>query len=137
MSYIENSIINNEHVVKIFKFHWVINLIITIHFIISILTLGAWLIVAILVWLHYKFIEQGVTTNRVIHKRGIIARNTQEIKLTAVESVYINQGILGRILGFGTVTITGRGISDIKMSWLHNPMSVKRSIENSIEAASN
>ena len=137
MSYIENSIINNEHVVKIFKFHWVINLIITIHFIISILTLGAWLIVAILVWLHYKFIEQGVTTNRVIHKRGIIARNTQEIKLTAVESVYINQSILGRILGFGTVTITGRGISDIKMSWLHNPMSVKRSIENSIEAASN
>lgn len=137
MSYIEESIINNERVVEIFKFHWMINLIITIHFIISILTIGVWLIVAIPVWLYYKYIEQGVTTNRVIHKSGIISRNTKEMKLTAVESVYINQGILGRILGFGTVTITGRGISDIKMSWLDNPMSVKRRIENSIEEASN
>jgi uncharacterized membrane protein YdbT with pleckstrin-like domain len=75
-------------------------------------------------------LEQGVTNKRVILKRGIISRKTEEVKLTSIETVEINQGIFGRIFGFGTVKVTGRGISDLIFKGIDNPMSVKREIEN-------
>lgn len=133
MSYIEKSIIDNEQVVRVFVFHRIVNAIIAVHFIISILTLGVWLLIAIPTWLRFKFTEQGLTTHRVIKKRGMISMHTSELKLPAVESVYINQGVLAGLLGFGTVTITGRGIADIKMTWVNDPMEVKKAIENAIE----
>jgi len=66
----------------------------------------------------------------VILKRGIISRKSEEMKLTSIETVEIDQGVFGRIFGFGTVKITGRGISDIAFKGIDDPMSVKRQIES-------
>ena len=100
------------------------------HFILGILTVGVWLIPAILIWLGWRNTEQGVTNKRVIYKHGIISRKTDEIKLSAVESIIIKQGILGRIFGFGTVIVTGRGAGDVTIKWMTDPMRVKREIES-------
>ena len=78
--------------------------------------------------------EQGVTNRRVIRKHGIISRKTDELRLSTIEAVFINQGILGRILGFGTVTVTGRGQGDVKLKWMADPLRVKREIENAEHA---
>jgi uncharacterized membrane protein YdbT with pleckstrin-like domain len=75
-------------------------------------------------------LEQGVTNKRVIFKKGIISRRTEEMKLASIETVEINQGIWGRIFGFGTVKVTGRGISDLMFKNIDDPMSVKRQIES-------
>jgi uncharacterized membrane protein YdbT with pleckstrin-like domain len=63
-------------------------------------------------------------------KKGIISRKIEEMKLTSIESVEINQGIFGRIFVLGTVKITGRGISDVVLKGIDDPMSVKRKIES-------
>jgi hypothetical protein len=73
-----------------------------------------------------KFLEQGVTNKRVILKKGIISRKTEEMKLKSIETFEINQGILGRIFGFATIKITGRGISDLMFKGIDDPMSVKK-----------
>jgi hypothetical protein len=52
------------------------------------------------------------------------------MKLASIETVEINQGIWGRIFGFGTVKVTGRGISDLMFKNIDDPMSVKRQIES-------
>lgn len=52
------------------------------------------------------------------------------MRLTSIESIFITQGIIGRIFGFGTVTITGRGQGDVKLTWMTDPMNVKKEIEN-------
>nr|WP_246624709.1 PH domain-containing protein [Oceanobacter mangrovi] len=78
----------------------------------------------------WKFTEQGVTNKRVIRKSGIISRKTDEMKLGAIEAIEINQGIWGRILGFGTLTISGRGDGDVVMTWMANPVKAKRDIES-------
>jgi uncharacterized membrane protein YdbT with pleckstrin-like domain len=53
--------------------------------------------------------ELAVTDQRVIFKTGIIARHTLEMNRSKVESVDVDQSILGRILGYGTVTLRGTG----------------------------
>jgi uncharacterized membrane protein YdbT with pleckstrin-like domain len=98
--------------------------------ILGIPTLGLTWLIALYEFLRLKFLEQGVTNKRVILKRGIISRKTEEMKLTSIETVEIDQGIFGRIFGFGTVKITGRGISDIVFKGMDDPMSVKRQIES-------
>jgi uncharacterized membrane protein YdbT with pleckstrin-like domain len=60
-------------------------------------------------WFHRWTTETDVTNLRVVHKTGFIKRRTFEISLDKVESVDVNQSILGRILNYGDVTIQGVG----------------------------
>ena len=59
-------------------------------------------------WFHRWTTETDVTNLRVVHKTGFIKRRTFEMSLDKVESVDVNQSILGRILNYGDVTIRGR-----------------------------
>jgi hypothetical protein len=60
-------------------------------------------------WIVAVNTEIIVTTRRVIYKTGFISRNTVEMNLDKVESVLVQQGIVGRMLDFGTVIIRGVG----------------------------
>ena len=130
MTYIEESLSAGEKVEGIFRFHWFAWAPMVMWIVLGIPTLGLTWLVALYEYLRLKYTEQGVTNKRVILKRGIISRKTEEMKLTSIETVEIDQGILGRIFGFGTVKITGRGISDLVYKTIDDPMSVKRQIES-------
>jgi uncharacterized membrane protein YdbT with pleckstrin-like domain len=60
-------------------------------------------------WFHRWTTETDVTNLRVIHKTGFIKRRTFEMSLDKVESVDVNQSILGRIMNYGDVTVRGVG----------------------------
>lgn len=134
MSYIEKSLTTGEKIYKTFPHHWITKFFIAVHFLFGLLTSGVWLIPAVLVWLHWKCIEQGVTNKRVIRKSGIISRKTSEMRLSAIESIVIEQSLLGRALGYGTVTVTGRGSGNVTIKWMADPMRVKRRIESAEQA---
>ena len=53
--------------------------------------------------------ELAVTDQRVIYKTGLIARHTLEMNRAKVESVTVDQSLLGRLFGYGTVTVRGIG----------------------------
>jgi uncharacterized membrane protein YdbT with pleckstrin-like domain len=53
--------------------------------------------------------EYAVTEHRVIHKRGLISRHTVEMNRSKVESVDVDQTLMGRLLGYGTVLVRGTG----------------------------
>ena len=80
----------------------------------------------------YKYLDMGLTDRRVVYKKGIISRDTHEIRLDAAESAFIEQSILGRLLGYGTVIITGRGESIASFKDIDNPIKVKVEIESAI-----
>jgi hypothetical protein len=48
-----------------------------------------------------------LTTERLRVIRGILARSTEEIELTRVRDVSLDQGLTQRALGIGTVTVFG------------------------------
>jgi uncharacterized membrane protein YdbT with pleckstrin-like domain len=60
-------------------------------------------------WIVAVNTEIIVTSRRVIYKTGFISRNTVEMNLDKVESVLVEQSILGRMLDYGTVIIRGVG----------------------------
>ena len=53
--------------------------------------------------------EFVITNNRVVVKTGIISRYTFEMNLNKIETVNVDQSIMGRIFGFGTIIIVGTG----------------------------
>ena len=60
-------------------------------------------------WFHRWTTETDVTNMRVVHKTGFIKRRTFEMALDKVESVDVNQSILGRLMNYGDVTVRGVG----------------------------
>ena len=59
-------------------------------------------------WFHRWTTETDVTNLRVVHKTGFIKRRTFEMSLDKVESVDVNQSILGRILELRRCHDSGR-----------------------------
>ena len=130
MSFIEESLSAGEQIVGLFRLHWTARVPLVIWILLGLVTFGLTWLVAIYEYLRLRAIEQGVTNKRVVFKTGIIGRKSEEMKLTSIETVEIEQGVLGRVLGFGDVRITGRGISDVVFRRIDDPMSVKRQIES-------
>lgn len=77
--------------------------------------------------------EFAVTNKRVIAKRGFIRRHTLEILLPKVESISVNQNVLGRLLNFGTVTVTGTGGTRESFRAIGEPVEVRKEITCIIE----
>lgn len=128
-SYIDESLTRNETLVARFKLHWTAWVGFWVCIVLGLPTFGVLWIVALVLFLRNKGLERAVTSKRVIQKKGVISRNSDEMKLGSIETVEIQQGVLQRILGTGTVRVTGRGISDVVMHNVDDPMTVKKTIE--------
>ena len=79
-------------------------------------------------WFHRWTTETDVTNLRVVHKTGFIKRRTFEMALDKVESVDVNQTILGRILNYGDVTINGVGEGRETIRTIASPLAFRSSI---------
>lgn len=60
--------------------------------------------------------ELAITDRRIIFKRGFIRRHTIEMNMDKIESVDVDQSILGRMLNYGDITVrgTGTGLEPLK-----------------------
>ena len=88
------------------------------------------LLKAIAANLTYWTAEYGVTTKRVLGKTGLIQIQSLDILLLRVEAVRLNQGLLGRVLNFGDVIVTGTGGTQEILYDLPNPMEVRKIIQS-------
>jgi uncharacterized membrane protein YdbT with pleckstrin-like domain len=79
-------------------------------------------------WFHRWTTETDVTNLRVVHKTGFIKRKTFEMSLDKVESVDVNQSILGRILNYGNVTVRGVGEGGKRIETIASPLDFRNHI---------
>ena len=79
-------------------------------------------------WFHRWTTETDVTNMRIVHKTGFIKRRTFEMSLDKVESVDVNQSILGRIMNYGDVTIMGVGEGKETISTIASPLAFRNAI---------
>lgn len=98
------------------------------------LFIGIALIPLIASYLHYKSSEFAVTDKRVIIKVGFIRRRTLETLLAKVEGVGVDQTVLGRLLGFGTITVTGTGGTREPFTNIADPLEFRRQIQGQVTA---
>ncbi len=129
MGYVERHLLAGERVLYKTRLHWML-------FVKSVLVLLAGVVLTVLLrqvadppWLwmvgaavaliglgwalvHYVEVmtsEFAVTTSRLIFKVGLISRYTTELLLAKVESIGVQQGLIGRMLNYGDLTVTGTG----------------------------
>ena len=132
MSYLEESLAPGEIIVARFALHWTAKGRLILGIVLIPVVVG--IFITIYEWLRLRAIELGVTSHRVVRKTGIISRETEEIRLSAIETVDLHQTTWGRMLGYGDVRVTGRGESSMVFSRITDPVAVKRAIETAYSA---
>ncbi len=149
MGYIERNLMNGENILYRARIHWVVFLWPVIWFIVAVafFTRGAnaavfagriFVLIAILKaiesFITYSTSEFGVTNQRVIAKIGFIRRNSVEIFLAKLEAIQVNQSVLGRILGYGSITVSGTGGTRDPFHNISNPLELRRKIQEQISS---
>jgi uncharacterized membrane protein YdbT with pleckstrin-like domain len=73
-------------------------------------------------WVRRVTTEFAITDYRVIYKTGLMRRHTLEMNRAKIDMVDVDQTILGRILGYGTVIVRGTGGSLEAIRDIANPL---------------
>jgi uncharacterized membrane protein YdbT with pleckstrin-like domain len=136
MSYVNQSLGEGEIVQYVANKHWIILVVPVLQIAVALLVIGFtykfgdlmpwpsfllhWLGLMLLIigalhllyaWLTRETTELAVTNRKLIGKWGIVSRMTIEQRLDKVNSIEVEQTILGRILGYGTVDVRGSGLT--------------------------
>lgn len=76
--------------------------------------------------------EAALTTNRVVAKTGFISRRVSEIALGKIESTDIDQGVIGRLFGFGDLVIQGSGGREASTPGLGRILQFRAEVQNAM-----
>ena len=76
--------------------------------------------------------EYVVTNKKVILKSGILNRDALELVLNKCEGIRINQRLMGRMLGFGSIVVTTGGVTN-KFDFITNPIKFRNEINAQIQ----
>jgi uncharacterized membrane protein YdbT with pleckstrin-like domain len=79
-------------------------------------------------WFTWWTTEIAVTNLRIIYKAGFISRSTVEMHMDKVESVDVEQSILGRLLDYGDVTVRGTGAGFEPLRMIAAPITLRNHI---------
>lgn len=153
MSYIEDNLMENEKIKHTTRLHLIVFLSPIKYFVIGVLCLsiesdpdgGSGYLPAIgiilILWsfgslistfINYKTSEFGITDKRVMAKTGLIKRHSLEILLSKMESIVVDQSVLGRILGYGNLIYIGTGGTRDKFIRISSPTLFKKIAQEQI-----
>jgi len=116
--YVNSNLTSGENVVYEAKYHWIL-----------FISIKAILTLLISPLIDYFTSEFAITNKRIIIKVGLIRRKTVELNIPKVESVNVDQGILGRILGYGSISIVGTGGSRETFYNISKPLEFRKAFQ--------
>jgi len=143
MSYVQSVLQPDERVKYVTDIHWIIFLPGIALFILAVLfyllavsttsVFAFWagiafffLILAVIAllsaWFQRVTTEIAVTDRRIIYKRGFISRRTIEMEMDKVESVDVDQSVMGRLLDYGDIIIRGVGVGIEPLKKIGSPI---------------
>jgi uncharacterized membrane protein YdbT with pleckstrin-like domain len=133
-SYIEGALTEGEHVVYVGRISlWSVAHLLLLG--VLLLPVGIGLIFLAMALIRWKSTELAVTNKRVFAKFGFISRRTVELNLNRIEGIEVEQGILGRIFGFGSLKISGTGTEQAPVPGISDPLAFRRAFMTAQDAA--
>ncbi len=72
--------------------------------------------------------EIAVTDRRIVFKRGVVRRHTVEMNMAKVESVDVDQTLMGRLFDYGDVTVRGVGSSFERLDFIDAPLRLRTTV---------
>ena len=145
MSYVTSHLDPDERIVHQARIHWIIYLgpvvIVGVGLVLAVpgtpgisawggaAVLAAGLIGLAVAWVRQISSEFAVTTRRVIVKTGLLSRRTIELNMSKVESIQVDQGIVARLLNYGTITVIGTGGTREPFSMIEDPLAFRHAVQ--------
>jgi len=134
-SYVDQALIQDEKVtyrgeLSVWGFFWPI-----VFGFLLLAVAGLGLLIWLWAWITYRSTELAVTNKRIIVKTGFIQRNTIEMFHEKVESIHIDQGVLGRIFDFGSITVSGTGGDKSPVNNVARPLEFRKAFMTAVDAA--
>ncbi|TAL33684.1 MAG: PH domain-containing protein [Alphaproteobacteria bacterium] len=113
------------------KHHGYLKIIWGLHFlvrfgILGLFMLGLWFFAHMMVV--KATTEIAVTTERLIYKKGLIARHVGELNVDRIEGVSVRQDVLARLFGYGRVCVRGMGVGEVTLPPIEQPIEFKKAI---------
>jgi len=163
MSYIDKTLVPGEKVVYTTKLHWIVMLghLIGALLLLAVcgylldylyenratltpasqrgLEIGAaivfllGLIVFLIGSLRRNATEMAVTTRRVVVKTGLTSRRTIEMLLNKIETIEVEEPTMGRLFGYGSITMIGTGGTSEPFHKIAHPLEFRSFVQQEIE----
>ena len=162
MSYVEKHLIEGETIIYETRLHWVVLIVPVLvgllfgltgvaMFVLSgrttsgqavahqsLLIAGAAFLVIALIFIARGVLvrnatEMTVTNKRVFVKVGLAARRTIELLLSRVESIGVEESVMGRMLGYGRVIVHGTGGTPETFNMIAHPLEFRTQVQQQIE----
>ena len=89
----------------------------------------------IVILLAYQNSEITLTNKRLIYRTGFVARAAGELPLENVEAIFILEPLLGRLLGYGTVTVSSIGGLRLPLQYLAKPQVFHAALQRAVAQA--
>lgn len=164
MNYIQRTLLKDEKIILFCKPHWIIYSSAVFIFLVgcvawyalsayhlshnndghfSILMWVVWLcyLAAVIqwvrMWIFHRFSDYGVTNKRAVMKVGWIARDAFETFLERIEGTRVDQSIIGRIFGYGTLIVIGTGGTKDAFPYVPNVLQFRRTLQQAMDDANN
>jgi uncharacterized membrane protein YdbT with pleckstrin-like domain len=147
MGYVENNLLPNERITYRAKLHPIVYALPITVFVLAIVVAlggGGWIAGLVLAaiglvlfvppWVKSTTSEFAITNKRVLVKVGLIRRHSLELLLQKVEGIGVDQGIVGRLFGYGTITVSGVGGTKEAFRTISNPLEFRRQVQASLAA---
>jgi len=126
MSYIDKMLTDGEQVIyQAYLSMWSQFVLILVG-IVFLPVFGVGLLLLLWMWLKCITTEISITNKRIISKVGIFNRSTMELRLDKIESIKVDQRIMGRILNFGSITIAGTGGDKTPLESIADPLQFQK-----------
>ena len=125
MSYIDDSLVEGETLIHRARVSWWSQFALLLLGIVTLVVVVG-LVFLVMAWIKVRSTELAITNKRVIAKFGFVKRHTVEINLDKVEALKVEQGVMGRILNYGTIFISGAGTSVAPIRDIADPLVFRR-----------
>jgi uncharacterized membrane protein YdbT with pleckstrin-like domain len=95
---------------------------------------GLGLILWVMAYIRFTSTELAVTDRRVVLKRGWIGRDVTEVALSRIESTFVHQTPMGRILDYGDIRVAGTGHTDMRLGGVAAPLEFRQAITAALDS---
>lgn len=150
MASLDDQLLSGEHIVYRTRPHWIVfggpllvgllgvalgitlQLTMQDYWYAGAVLVGVALLLAVPPAVRYFSSDFAVTDKRVLARMGILHRQSLETLLSKIEGIGVEQDLWGRLLGFGTLTITGTGGTREALPGIPRPLEFRRQVQAQI-----
>jgi len=151
MSYVDRHLLAGESVTYRTRLHWKVYSIPLLLAVVVLLPLGIWALssehkVLALIplglasaalagpYLQRRCSEFAVTNKRVIIKLGVWSTRSIELLLSKIEAIAVTQSLMGRMLGYGEIVVTGSGGTKEDFAGIQAPLEFRQAVQAATES---